>query len=75
MTLRASRRDSETFALTPAGEVVWLGARMTLVDAGDYDADGHSELVFFITDEHNHEGYVLVPADFHRPVKFEWSHH
>ncbi|MFN2548548.1 MAG: hypothetical protein ABR567_14030 [Myxococcales bacterium] len=69
--------DSHTFGITAAGEVVPIAQNLTVVDAGDYDNDGRSELVFFQTDEaeHNEEAYLLVTADFRTAAKFRWSHH
>ena len=52
----------------------FLGSRMWLVDAGDYDNDGKSELVFSI-DDYNRGGYRLFYDDFSRSAKFEFGYH
>src|ERR1700683_4070980 len=46
------------FSISPTREVKFLGKAMWLVDAGDYDSDGQSELVFSI-DDYNRGGYKL----------------
>jgi len=64
-----------TFAVEPTGNVVFIGTAMTLVDAGDYDGDGHSELIFWRSEGDNNEGYVLVADGFRSRVEFEWNYH
>jgi hypothetical protein len=50
-----------------------LGSDRQLVDAGDYDADGKSEVVFFFGDsESGKEGYTLFYDDFRGQVT--WSY-
>jgi non-specific serine/threonine protein kinase len=46
------------FALSPANEIRFLNKGMWLVDAGDYDNDGKSELVFAI-DRYDQGGYEI----------------
>jgi hypothetical protein len=66
--------NAQWFAITPQHEVRFLDSSMWLVDAGDYDADGHSELVFSIDDD-NRGGYKLFYNDFAGKVTFEFSYH
>jgi hypothetical protein len=47
---------------------------MWLVDAGDYDNDGKSELVFSI-DRYNRGGYELFYDDFKKRTIFEFGYH
>ncbi len=47
---------------------------MWLVDAGDYDKDGKSELVFSI-DRYNRGGYELFYDDFKKHVVLEFGYH
>jgi hypothetical protein len=47
---------------------------MWLVDAGDYDNDGKSELVFSI-DRDNRGGYELFYDTLRRHVTFEFNYH
>ena len=65
---------SQWFVITPEQQVRFLGSNMWLVDAGDYDNDGKSELVFSI-DDNNRGGYKLFYDDFSRIAMFEFSYH
>ena len=62
------------FAISAAGEIKFLDSGMWLVDAGDYDNDGRSELVFAIG-RYNRGGYVLFYDDFKKRAVFEFSYH
>jgi len=62
------------FVITPAREVRWLDSGIWLVDAGDYDNDGKSELVFAI-DGYDRGGYKLFYDDFRHTAVFEFSYH
>jgi hypothetical protein len=62
------------FVITPEQEVRFLGSNMWLVDTGDYDNDGKSELVFSI-DDYNRGGYMLFYDDFSREAVFEFNYH
>jgi hypothetical protein len=61
------------FVVTPAHEVRYLGGSMWLVDAGDYDHDGSSEVLFSI-DDYNRGGYRLFYAGFTKQASFEFSY-
>ena len=54
-------------------QVRFLGSELMLVDAGDYDGDGHSELVF-AKSSYNYDGYLLFYDDFRRSAAFGWSY-
>jgi len=62
------------FAISPGKEVVFLDKGMWLVDAGDYDNDGKSELVFAINRE-NRGGYELFYDNFKKHSIFEFGYH
>jgi len=47
---------------------------LTLVDAGDYDADGKSELIFFLSG-YNEDGYALFYDSFRKSVHWTWNYH
>lgn len=66
--------SEQTFAISPAHEVSLLGDGLRLVDAGDYDNDGKSELVFLI-DRYNAGGYELFSDDFRQHATFSFSYH
>jgi hypothetical protein len=62
------------FVIDPAKQISSLGQGMWLVDAGDYDNDGKSELVFSING-YNRGGYELFYDDFKKRAVFEFSYH
>jgi hypothetical protein len=47
---------------------------LILVDAGDYDGDGKSEVVFFVTG-YNEDGYAMFYDSFRKNVFTTWSYH
>jgi hypothetical protein len=65
---------AQTFAISPEGEVTALGQGLTFVDAGDYDADGASELVFQLSD-YNRGGYVIFYEHLAKHAEFAFSFH
>lgn len=62
------------FVVSPGRKVAFLDAGMWLVDAGDYDGDGNSELLFSI-DRYNRGGYELFYEDFTKRATFEFGYH
>jgi hypothetical protein len=62
------------FVINPEGHIAFLRQDMWLVDAGDYDNDGKSEVVFAIEGD-NKGGYVLYYDDFKKHVAFEFGYH
>lgn len=62
------------FAVDPQQLVQYLGNGIWLVDAGDYDNDGKSELVFSI-DDYNRGGYEIFYDDFKKHATFKFSYH
>jgi hypothetical protein len=66
--------DSHTFVVTSTN-VGYIGQGLELVDAGDYDMDGHSELLFW-SSAYNRDGYVLFPSNLAAtPTTFQWNYH
>jgi hypothetical protein len=47
---------------------------LTLVDAGDYDDDGKSEVIFFVSG-YNEDGYAIYYDSFRKNVSWTWSYH
>jgi len=62
------------FVIDPAGEIEALGQEMWLVDAGDYDNDGKSEILFSIN-AYDRGGYILFYDDFAKHATFEFIYH
>lgn len=52
----------------------YLGEEMDLVDAGDYDGDGLSELLFWTSGD-DVDAYVLMYDDFSKQARFYWNYH
>src|SRR6266849_8674964 len=66
------------FYASPSNDVFHLGRDWNLIDAGDYDGDGKSEIIFYIAESEDDccvatEGYILFWDDFQRNVRFTWS--
>ena len=66
--------DDPWFTVDPKGAIRFLGLGMWLVDAGDYDNDGKSELLFSIN-RHNRGGYTLFYDDFKKHADFKFGYH
>jgi hypothetical protein len=64
--------DSRTFLVD--GETQYVGANLSFVDSGDYDADGASELLFWHS-SYNRDGYVLLSSDTGGRSEFLWNYH
>lgn len=47
---------------------------LILVDAGDYDGDGKSEVIFFVSG-YNEDGYAMFYDSFQKNVFTTWSYH
>ncbi len=56
-----------------ADQPVFIGRGLTFVDAGDYDADGKSEFLFWYS-AYNRDGYSLYSEDFMKRVDFWWGY-
>ena len=52
-----------------------IGSFLTLLDAGDYDNDGRSEVMFVLSQGENTDGFVLFDATFEKPVIVTWNYH
>jgi hypothetical protein len=57
------------FSISPEREIRFLDKAMWLVDAGDYDSDGTSEIVFSL-DDYDRGGYRLSYDHFKKEVAF-----
>jgi hypothetical protein len=69
----ANLEGTQWFSVSDNRAVRHLGNDWNLVDAGDYDADEKSEVIFFFGDNQTgEEGFVLFYDDFHGQVT--WSY-
>ncbi len=66
--------DDPWFVITPQNTAQFLDSGIWLVDTGDYDNDGNSELVFSI-DRYNRGGYELFYDNFRKRAVFQFSYH
>jgi hypothetical protein len=68
---------NQWFYVAPNRQVMYLGNRWELVDAGDYDGNGESEVIFYLAEGKDDlvetEGYVLFYDDFRRNVRYTWN--
>ncbi len=65
---------SETYFISLEGKTVSLGRGYLLIDAGDYDNDGHSEFIFF-GGGYNRDGYTMYYNNFTKKVEHSWKYH
>jgi hypothetical protein len=66
--------DDAWFTVDPKGSARYLASGMWFVDAGDYDNNGQSELLFSINRD-NRGGYVLFYDNFKGRVVFQYGFH
>lgn len=70
---------NQVFYVSPNHRADFLGLQWEMVDAGDYDGDGKSEVIFYVAEGKDidvvTEGYVLFYDDFHQSVRFVWQNH
>jgi hypothetical protein len=66
--------EDQWFVITPQNTASYLDSGMWLVDVGDYDNDGKSELLFAINRD-NRGGYVLYYERFKKNSSFEYTYH
>ena len=62
------------FSISPERQIRFLDTAMWLVDAGDYDSYGTSEIVFSL-DDYDRGGYRLFYDHFKKEVVFEFIYH
>lgn len=63
------------FFVSENGSVHRIGSFMSLLDAGDYDNSGKSELIFSMNQPEDTEGFVLFDANLQKRASLLWSYH
>ena len=63
------------FFVSAEGSVRRLGSFMSLLDAGDYDDCGRSELIFFLSQPEDTDGFVLYHANLSKQASLIWTYH
>lgn len=63
------------FFVSENGTVKRIGSFMSLLDAGDYDNDGTSEVVFLLSQGENTDGFVLFDGSFEKKTSLLWHYH
>jgi hypothetical protein len=66
--------DDPWFVMDTEKSIKYLDSGIWLIDAGDYDNDGKSELVFSINRE-NEGGYEIYYDDFRKHATFKFNYH
>lgn len=62
------------FHINDMGQARLLDVSGRLLDAGDYDGDGTSEIIFF-SSGYNRDGYVMLYDNLTKQVEHSWSYH
>lgn len=65
---------TQWFSISPEKKISFISNGMELVDAGDYDADGQSEVLFFKSG-YNRDGYLILYENLSKSAEFEYSFH
>jgi hypothetical protein len=63
---------NHVFMLRPS--VDYIGPNLSLIDAGDYDGDGKSDVLFWFT-AYNRDGYSLLSDDLQQRADYFWHYH
>jgi hypothetical protein len=72
--MRGDGLNNEWFTIDPQKAAHYLAGSLVLVDAGDYNNSGHSQILFMI-DDYNRGGYTLYYDDFQKHASFDYSFH
>lgn len=67
--------SSPWYFIPATGSAKRVGSFMTLLDAGDYDNDGRSEVIFMVAQPEDTEGFALFDADMHERARLLWTYH
>ena len=62
------------FRVPKSGPAVFLTQAQALIDTVDLNDDGHSEMIFWIS-EYNRDGYRLIDGRTYNSVDMSWEYH
>ena len=65
---------SNQWFLDDGKTVRFVSSSLALIDAGDYDGDGGSEVVFLKTG-YDYDAYILLYARLAKQAEFGWTYH
>lgn len=65
---------SQWFYIDKDNNTIYLGVKLEVVDAGDYDNDGNSEVIFWHSG-YNEDGYIMYYNNFENSATFSWKYH
>jgi hypothetical protein len=71
---RSNMSSTHIIARSRQSDPVEEKLSLTLVDTGDYDEDGKSEVIFFVSG-YNEDGYAIYYNSFRKKVIWTWSYH
>jgi len=63
------------FFVDADGKVNRIGSFLYLLDAGDYDSDGRSEVIFGLNQPEDTDGFILYDADLNKRAELTWAYH
>ncbi|MGA3080593.1 MAG: hypothetical protein ABSD44_04335 [Terracidiphilus sp.] len=63
------------FFVSVNGHIRRIGSFISLLDAGDYDNDGKSELIFMVNEPEDFDGFALYDANLRKQGSLIWSYH
>lgn len=63
------------FFVSKDGQTRRIGSFMKLLDAGDYDGDGRSELIFILNQPEDLDGFILFDSNLRKQASLTWTYH
>jgi hypothetical protein len=63
------------FFVSVDGSLRRIGSFMSLLDTGDYDNDGRSELIFYLNQPEDTDGFVLFDSSLKKQASLTWTYH